>query len=514
MVYVAMRSVPMGWIGAVDVMQCMARRLVFGFAGVDPATELRKDAAVPADDIAVVCMDGFNFVRKIRAVTAAASSQGSEEHARFVKECDKLKLPLNVGKRLVSGALGHMLGGELDGVLGSLSVDREKVHRLIVKSLALLSLRAVPQAALQHWAGIFCFAANFRRPAYSVLQEVFAGIVAAGPGAVPSGFRGGAIIDEVVCGVGLLPFCRASLRAGIRRVVSASDASESGGGASEARSFLESFDVGGVALLSARAAGLTEESSQPVTGPLVCSECGTCCDPSPSPARPERATRAGRYDGDFRCAGPSAISSSFWGGARCPALCSATLCSSACFRRHLGVDRPCRRAVASLPAAVVQGLPQQREVEWGIERAGLRVADLAQEPMAALRVWLVRGGTLRAQAWQPRRARTRSARDAKVLRDAIADSWRSARDGRVCIVVHPANSWQWSLPDIVHYLQSSGASRARVCHTCFGTCSDGALCVVHNSSAVGDFLAGEACRCGALVPEGVAWGGGRFSCLP
>ena len=43
--YVYMRAVPMGWLGAVDVMQSMARRLVFDTCRVPPEAELRKDRA-------------------------------------------------------------------------------------------------------------------------------------------------------------------------------------------------------------------------------------------------------------------------------------------------------------------------------------------------------------------------------------------------------------------------------------------------------------------------------------
>ena len=41
--YVYMRAVPMGWLGAVDVMRFMARRLVFNTCKVPTETELRKD---------------------------------------------------------------------------------------------------------------------------------------------------------------------------------------------------------------------------------------------------------------------------------------------------------------------------------------------------------------------------------------------------------------------------------------------------------------------------------------
>ena len=42
---VYMRAVPMGWLGAVDVVQSMARRLVFDTCRVPPEAGLRKDRA-------------------------------------------------------------------------------------------------------------------------------------------------------------------------------------------------------------------------------------------------------------------------------------------------------------------------------------------------------------------------------------------------------------------------------------------------------------------------------------
>ena len=44
--YVYMRAVPMGWLGAVDVTQSMARRLVFDTCRVPPEAELRKDTSL------------------------------------------------------------------------------------------------------------------------------------------------------------------------------------------------------------------------------------------------------------------------------------------------------------------------------------------------------------------------------------------------------------------------------------------------------------------------------------
>ena len=59
MIYVAMRCVPMGWVGAVDVMQAVARKLVLKTAGADPATEVLKERPLPQGSVhTVICMDG------------------------------------------------------------------------------------------------------------------------------------------------------------------------------------------------------------------------------------------------------------------------------------------------------------------------------------------------------------------------------------------------------------------------------------------------------------------------
>ena len=63
-------------------MQCMARRFVFGRCGAAAAAELKKDQEVPDGDIAIVCMDGLDFISQepsrflLSASAVNHSSQG------------------------------------------------------------------------------------------------------------------------------------------------------------------------------------------------------------------------------------------------------------------------------------------------------------------------------------------------------------------------------------------------------------------------------------------------------
>ena len=150
-----MRAVPMGWLGAVDVLQSMARRLVFDTCRVPTEAELRKDKELPEPDIAVVCMGGFDYVERVSLLDSAFDGTGPQrfkEVSDFVDACRKLNFPLNASKSLVRGLRANTLGGEIDGVIGKVSHSREKNCKLMCKTLALLSLDSVSQTSRQHWA--------------------------------------------------------------------------------------------------------------------------------------------------------------------------------------------------------------------------------------------------------------------------------------------------------------------------------------------------------------------------
>ena len=79
-------------------------------------------------------------------------------------ECQVRNLPLNEGKSVIRRLNTAILGGEVDGVSGVLRHSRNKSAKLACRSLALLSMDEVGQAAVQHWAGMTCFALGFQRP--------------------------------------------------------------------------------------------------------------------------------------------------------------------------------------------------------------------------------------------------------------------------------------------------------------------------------------------------------------
>ena len=216
---------------------------------IDPGTELNKEKQMPkGDELTVVCMDGVDHMRKVKAATAA--TQETRSHKRFAEECERLGLPLNAGKCLIDGSYAGLLGGELDRVAGVFSHARDKNAKFLTKSIALCSLRSWTAPELQHWAGLFCFGAGFRRSTFSILQEVF--VLIAGLGDEESHPPTLCVMDEVLAGAMISSLFSSDLRAQIWRTVSSTDASEEGGGAAEATSFGETSSpltrvVGGLA---------------------------------------------------------------------------------------------------------------------------------------------------------------------------------------------------------------------------------------------------------------------------
>lgn len=186
MTYVAITAVPMGYSWAVDVIQNFMRLFMFEVCGVPPVVELRRDMALPDPEVAVVCMDGADIVSKAKIGVGAMQVQGTNQMAgdqsrilaRFVAEYAKQKLPVKQGKSVEMSLDGMIFGGELDGVLGTLMHGRKNGKRLVNRSLGLLAMKRVPQVTPQHWAGLFCFMKSFRRPMFSIGQDMLPAISA------------------------------------------------------------------------------------------------------------------------------------------------------------------------------------------------------------------------------------------------------------------------------------------------------------------------------------------------
>ena len=252
MTYVAMRAVPMGWTNSVALLQNFLRNLLYRTIGVPRGIDVNPRQRVLRGDAVVACMDGADYLTRLRQVgTELRRWDGvelpgpGERHPvmqKFVDVCGKLGLPVNAAKRVVQDFDGAILGGELDGVRGALSIAPEKGHKFVGKTCALLSVPKASQVACQHWCGLFCFAAGFRRPLFAVLEQIFGFIVKMEDPGIPAAALPNAVQDEILVTGLLLPLASTNLRAPLRQRISITDASEFGGAAAEASRFISAVD--------------------------------------------------------------------------------------------------------------------------------------------------------------------------------------------------------------------------------------------------------------------------------
>ena len=177
MTHVAMRAVPMGWINSVALLRNLLRNLLFKTLRVDEAVDVNPRQRVIDGDALVGCMDGADYFTRLKVVHGVLQrSDGGElppEGVRhpvmkgFVNACEGLGLPINHGKQIIQEFHNAVLGGEMDGIGGVLRVAPEKSHGFVAKTCALLAEQEVTQVACQHWAGLYCFEAGFRRPLFA-----------------------------------------------------------------------------------------------------------------------------------------------------------------------------------------------------------------------------------------------------------------------------------------------------------------------------------------------------------
>ncbi|CAK0894646.1 unnamed protein product, partial [Prorocentrum cordatum] len=238
---VSLATVPMGLSGAVAVVQAAVRRLVLGEAEVDLATEVAKSKAFPnGPNYSFVHLDSFDFIRVwVRALAEAMAGQESPEHRRLVNGCA--------------------------AAMACRSTRRRRGRDLLRLSVGIAAAEVAAEAALRHWAGLACFCAVYRRPLFSILQDIFAVIDSPGR----QGPVHASALEEPLLLSALAPLAGANLRAQVGPHISCSDASPHGGGAAVADSFGALGATPAFAEVSGNAgASLSEAGGRGTSGPL------------------------------------------------------------------------------------------------------------------------------------------------------------------------------------------------------------------------------------------------------
>lgn len=269
-------SFQLGLIFAVDLMQQIASSLVFCDAQVDPDTEVRNDRRFPeGPSYSLVYLDGFDHIRILAAEfknATGAAKQHSVAFARFMAACERRGVPLNEAKALIAEVDAPSLGGIFYGEKGWLALQGQKAQQLLLKELILGGSQRWGEAALRHWCGNAAFACQFRRPLFAILQQVCweAEDLSLGVRAPSLSAFGEVLLFSM-----LLPLTFTNLRAPVRGIISATDASEDGGAASEATRFLPVLEASAANALEAKWGNLAEASGVSDIPRWGCITCNT-----------------------------------------------------------------------------------------------------------------------------------------------------------------------------------------------------------------------------------------------
>ena len=214
--YVSLRTVPMGWLSAVGVVQEAIRYLAFTVAKLPPSGEIQKWKELPRGQRFLLYLDSVDQLRVVsRGMVKVLEGKPSEEHERFTKACEEMGLPRNESKTLSSALRGTLQGGELISKEGVFTLQLEKMRMNVAMCLHLIASPKWKKKDVAGVAGRLVFAAAFRRPLLASLEELFTFMHSSGGTRVPNAKA----YDEVVAMIALLPLAFTSESTYLPKVV-------------------------------------------------------------------------------------------------------------------------------------------------------------------------------------------------------------------------------------------------------------------------------------------------------
>ena len=230
-VYIASCVLPMGWTAAVTIMQHIHRGIALGPGRLDPRKEIRTNKQLPRkgpearssfwnlyiDDLTVMDFVQEEAIRLGGSVSDIQCAMQSLYRGRGV--------PFSQDKSTTMELVAEKLGALVDGVQGTLGVTTKRSLELISLVRFLVSRDKAPTKRMQILLGKFVHIMQFRRQIFSCVQASWDRL---------KFHNGGPMrekeVDEWLLVCCLLPLCRMNLRARLASTVTASDASEAGGG--------------------------------------------------------------------------------------------------------------------------------------------------------------------------------------------------------------------------------------------------------------------------------------------
>ena len=227
---------PMGFKNSVSLAQHVHRfitRRALGRARMGGELEIRKDKTFSSGNpLFRIYLDNFDELMKVsRTVASAVAGTVSPLVSCLREEYAILGVPRHPKKAVSSATLAEVQGAVVDGVAGLAYPKPEKVLRYALLTKSLLEMGACSQKQAQVVGGGLVYLAMFRRPLLGCLNALWKFIVLFEN--YPPVIRlpiPKEVKLELARFLGLIPLAFMDFRCTVSKVVTASDASKTGGG--------------------------------------------------------------------------------------------------------------------------------------------------------------------------------------------------------------------------------------------------------------------------------------------
>ena len=236
--YLAANVLPMGYLNSVGVAQhiqrCVIKRALGSLRNLgEEIQELRRDRCFSSlPNVFRVYLDNFDQLQRVDRKLALTIAGTPSRVVEQVRECyAQHGLPRHPKKSVEQAMEAEVQGAWLDGNTGTLCAKPSKVVKYMELTLEVLSRGKASQREMQVVGGGLVYAAMFKRPLLSSLNQIWRFIVACeGLSSYKRFWLPRELMAELFRFLSLLPLAFMNFRLPYDEEVTASDASTTGGG--------------------------------------------------------------------------------------------------------------------------------------------------------------------------------------------------------------------------------------------------------------------------------------------
>ena len=266
--YLCSLVLPMGFKNSVSIAQHIHRNIIKWAGGLcrslgESSAELRKDRTFSfANPVVRIYLDNFDLLQKMDHRTAAlVSGKPSAESLALRCEYERWGIPRHPKKSVCQEERAEVQGAIIDGGEGLAYPKKEKVLKYVQLGVLLLQKGEATLKELQVIGGGLVYLAMFRRPVLGSLNHIWQFMVELD--SFPPVTRlplPAAVQLELVRFISLIPLCSMDFRASLDGMVTASDASTTGGGVTASRDVTQFGSLASQSLMRGDVAGLESHS--------------------------------------------------------------------------------------------------------------------------------------------------------------------------------------------------------------------------------------------------------------